>query len=49
MNVSVNMAHTTLKFETRVLGIQMKGSVSQNVDLGLSFNSIKCRNLDWKK
>ena len=46
MDISVNMAHTPLKFETCILEIQMKGSVSQNLDLENSFHFINCRNLD---
>ena len=46
MNISVNIADTPFKFETCILEIRMEGSVSQNSDLGPSFNFMKCRNLD---
>ena len=49
MDISVNMAHTPLKFETCILEIQMEGRMSQNFDLGHSFNFMKCKNLDCKK
>ena len=44
MDISLHVAHKSIKFLTYIYDIWMERSVSQNVDLGLSFNFIKCRN-----
>ena len=49
MDISVNIAHTSFRFETCILEIQMAGSVSQNFDIGLSFHFMKSRKLFFKK
>ena len=48
MDIPVNIAHMHLKFRIYILEIQMEGTVSQNVDLGLSFYFIKSRILCTK-
>ena len=49
MDSSVDISHIHMKFDMCILEIQMKGSVSQNFDLGPSFNFMKCRKLSFKK
>ena len=49
MEISVIVPHTTLKFEMYIPRTQMEGRVSQNVDVGTSFDFMKCRILKfWK-
>ena len=49
MKISVIVPHTALKFEMYIPRTQMEGRVSQNVDVGTSFDFMKCRILKfWK-
>ena len=43
MDISVNIAHTSFRFETCILEIQMQGCMSQNSDIGPSFHFMKSR------
>ena len=49
MDILVNIAHTSFRFITCILEIQMEGSVSQNVDISRSFHFMKSRKLFFKK
>ena len=49
MDISVNIAHTSFRFEICMLEIQMQGTMSQNLDIGPSFNFMKSRKLCLKK
>ena len=44
MDILVNIAHTSFKFERCLLEIQIEGRV--NFDLCHSFHLMKCRNFD---
>ena len=48
MDISVNITHTSFRFETCILEIQMEGSMSQNFDIGPSFHFMKSRKLFFK-
>ena len=49
MDISVNIAHTSFRFETCILEIQMQGIMSQHFDIGPSFHFMKSRKLYLKK
>ena len=49
MDISVNITHTSFRFETCILVIWMEGSLSQNFDIDLSFHFMKSRKLFFKK
>ena len=42
VNISVNMKPKYLKFSLVILGMCMEGILSQNVNIGVSSNFIKC-------
>ena len=48
-DISVVISNSPLKFSTCIHEIEMEGIMSQNFDLGPSFNFIKCRKLHLKK
>ena len=45
MDISVTVPHNAFKFEMCIPKTQMDGSMSQNINIGPSFDFIKCRNL----
>ena len=49
MDISLAISHKPFKFSACIHEIWMQGSVSQNFDLGPSFDFMKCRNLNIKK
>ena len=49
MDISFPISYKSFKFSTCIHEIWMQGRVSQNVDLGPSFDFMKCRNLNIKK
>ena len=49
MDSSLDIAHIHMKFDMCILEIHMKESVSQNFDLGPSFDFMKSRKLSFKK
>ena len=49
MDFSVTVLHNVFKFGMCIPKIHMEGSVSQNFDIGPSFNFMKCRNLHLKE
>ena len=49
MDISLLITYKSFKFSTCIHEIWMQGSVSQNFDLGPSFDFTKCRNLNIKK
>ena len=49
MDISVNIAHTSFRFETCILEIQMQECMSRNSDIGPSFHFMKSRKLCLKK
>ena len=52
MDFSVTVLYNVFKFGMCIPKIHMEGSVSQNFDIGPSFNFMKCRNLhlkEWEK
>ena len=46
MDISLPISYKSFKFSTCIHEIWMQGSVSQNFDLGPSFDFMKCRNLN---
>ena len=49
MDISLLITYKSFKFSTCIHEIWMQGSVSQNSDLGPSFDFMKCRNLNIQK
>ena len=49
MDISLPITYKSFKFSTCIHEIWMQGSMSQNFDLGPSFDFMKCRNLNIKK
>ena len=49
MDISLPILYKSFKFSTCIHEIWMQGRVSQNFDLGPSFDFMKCRNLNIKK
>ena len=49
MDISLPITYKSFKFSTCIHEIWMQGKVSQNFDLGPSFDFMKCRNLIIKK
>ena len=49
MDISLPITYKSFKFSTCIHEIWMQGSVSQNFDIGPSFDFMKCRNLNIKK
>ena len=48
MDISVNIAHTSFRFETSIIDIQMEESISGNFDIDPSFHCMKSRKLCFK-
>ena len=49
MDISLIIAHISLKICMCIAEICMEGSVSQNFDLGLSFSFMQCRRRHFEK
>ena len=49
IDISLPISYKPFKFSTCIHEIWLQGSVSQNIDLGPSFDFIKYRNLNIKK
>ena len=49
MDISLPVSYKSFKFLTCIHEIWMQGKVSQNFDLGPSFDFMRCRNLNIKK
>ena len=47
--ISVNVSLACLEFALYVAGTHLEGSMSQNIDIGLSFCCIVCRRWNLKK
>ena len=49
MDISLPITYKPFKFSTCIHEIWLQGRVSQNFDLGPSYDFMKCRNLNIKK